>query len=504
MKRTLITALLILAAGFGTAGMAADKNAPDEQYYPELQNDKDMRQIQTGKDMLSSGVSYGAWITPVIIYQETPQVSQLSMLSPVIIFKNDTLTTSVTTFRLWFKTYLWENSYLYVRGKDTYTAVIDHSGPSKVKDKNILDLDLGFIAMATKRKDVDFTVGRKYFIIGSCLVFDGRGDGAEFNYHSKYIDIKALGVWTGWLVKDDNPYGLSDRDIATGAKRLFAGGTLSTSWFNQTLYAFGIAQFDFGKEYYNRDYKHLFALASPPLDAGYSYYARRSRYESQYYGTGIQGIIISGLDYSGEFIVEQGRSYLTNYSVKKDIVAYAGQFKLSYYFDVLLKPVIMAQYAFGSGDLNRRDYRNPNGNGWGKDRGFLYFGTFVGGYALKPLLANLHMISGSVAFSPFSWSKIYSLNNMTVTAKYMYYLKYRTGSPINYGLDATKPNRDIGQGMDLTLRWLIFSDFSFFLNYGLFVPGKAFGYYYDYLLATWTYSSKSYRHFMMGGFNITF
>jgi hypothetical protein len=489
MKLKLITALVIIAAGFTAAGMAAEKKAGDDQYYPELQNDADMRVVQTDRNMVSSGVMYGAWITPVIIYQEAPQ---------------NTLATSVTTFRLWFKTFLWDNSYLYARGKDVYTAIIHHRGQTKVKNKNVLDLDLGYIAAATRRKDVDVSVGRKYYIVGSGLVINGRGDGAEFNYYSKYINIKALGTWTGWLVKDDNPYGLSDRDISTGAKRLFAGGTLSTSWFNQTLYAFGIAQFDFGKEYYNRQKMYLSALVTPPFDIGYRYYGQRSRYESQYYGVGLNGVIISGFDYSAEFIVEQGKSYLTGYTLKKDIVAYAGQFKLNYYFDVLLKPVLMAHYAFGTGDVNRRDYRNPAGNGWGKDRGFLYFGTFVGGYALKPFLANLHMISGSASFSPLSRMKIYSLNKMTITAKYIYYLKYRTSSPINYGLDATRPNRHIGQGVDLTLRWVIFSDFSFFVNYGLFVPGKAFGYYYDYTLGTFTYSSKSNRHFMMGGFNITF
>ena len=93
---------------------------------------------------------------------------------------------------------------------------------------------------------------------------------------------------------------------------------------------------------------------------------------------------------------------------------------------------------------------------------------------------------------------------MTLIAKYHYYLKYKKFSPINYGLDATRPDRDIGHGVDLSLRWLIFSDFSFFLNYGLFKPGTAFGYYYDYVNKILTYSSRSNRHFVMTGFNISF
>jgi len=500
MKRiSTLFLLMIVAACFGMSALNAKEDDKGGQYYPELQGDNDMRVLESKKNMVSSGFQYGAWITPAFIYQETPQ---------------KTLATSVTTFRVWFKTYLWDNSFLYVRGKDTYTAVLYQKGKPTMKNKNVADLDVGYISMATPSRNLDFSVGRKYFILGSGLVLDGRGDGAEFNFHSKYINIKALGTWTGWLVKDDNPYGLSDRDISTGARRVFAGGRLSWDFFNQTLYAFGLAQIDFGKEKYDKQKQALSNLFG--FNQGLMYYSQKSHYDSQYYGAGLEGVITSGLSYSGEFIMERGKSYLAGniipgyygYNIRKDVLAYAAQLKLNYYINVMLKPVIMAQYAFGSGDMNRDDYRSPDANAGGKDRGFLYFGTFVGGYALRPLLANMHMISGTVAFSPFSWSSIYSLKNMTIMAKYMYYLKHKAMSAINYGLDATRPNRHIGQGVDLTLRWLLFSDFSCFVNYGVFIPGQAYGYhyFYDYYFSTYSYthSSVRYRHFLMGGFNVSF
>jgi hypothetical protein len=488
MKRLPVIAILMVIMALAWSPLRAAKDeAKGDQYYPELQGDEDMRSVESKKNMLSSGVSYGAWITPTFLYEEAPQNSISSM---------------VTTFRVWFKTYLWDDSFLYLRAKDTYTWIIKERGARNPHDKNVVDLDIGYIGMASKKREVDFSVGRKYFILGSGLVFDGRGDGAELNYYSKYINFKALGTWTGWLAKDDNPYGLSDRDISTGAKRVFAGGKVYWEFYNQCLYAIGLAQFDFGKEYYNRKYQ-LTAAAIGSLEY-FKYFSQKSHYDSQYYGAGLEGVIVSGLSYSGEFVMERGRSYLTGYYILKDILAYAGQFKLSYFINVMLKPVIQANYAFGSGDTNRKDYRLPNGNMWGKDRGFLYFGTFVGGYALKPLLANLHMISGSVSFSPFSWSDKSHIKNMTLTVKYIYYLKYKTWSPINYGLDATKPNRYIGQGVDVSLRWLLLSDFSIFCNYGLFLPGKAFGYYYDFVWRTTTYSSGADRHFVMTGCNISF
>ncbi|MBN2161096.1 MAG: alginate export family protein [Spirochaetes bacterium] len=490
MKRitALITLFMIMAA-FAGSGFAAK----DDQYFPELQGDKDMWVIQSPKNMVGSGFQYGAWVTPAIIYQQNP---------------GDTLVTSVNTFRAWFKTYLWDNSFLYVRAKDTYTAVIHHKGSTSVEDSNVLDLDLGHIAMATPRRNVDFTIGRKYFNLGSGLVFNGRGDGAEFNFYSKYLNIQAFSLYTGLLVKDDNPYGLSDRDLATGAKRIFAGGKLSTSWFNQTLYAFGLAQFDFGKEYYNR--KRMITSAIAGDQDFFNYYTQRSRYESQYYGVGLDGVITSGLSYIGEFVMERGESYLSGETpgwyrpTKTKIDAYAVTASLSYFLDVMLKPVFQIEYAHGSGDNNRDNYKIQNGNSWGRDRGFLYFGTYIGGYALKPVLANMHVISGSVSFSPLSWSSFYALKNMTITLKYLYYLKHKSKAYINYGLDATRPERFIGQGVDLALRWRIFEDFAFFLNYGLFLPGDAFGYGINDAYSGYTYSSKSYRHFLMGGFNISF
>jgi len=369
--------------------------------------------------------------------------------------------------------------------------------------------------MATPRKEFTASIGRKYFLIGNGMVMNGRGDGVELGVNTKYINIKALGAWTGWLAKDDNPYGLSDRDITTGAKRVFAGGTLSTSWFNQTLYAFGLAQFDFGKEQYNYN-NFLFFLAGGNAD-GAQYYNTRTRYESQYYGAGLEGVITSGLTYSGEFIAETGKSYtydplMSNIRSKKDIMAFAGMAKIEYYLNVLLKPVFTAEYAFGSGDPNRDDYRLPTGNRFGKDSGFIYFGTFVGGYGLKPSLGNLHVISASAAVSPLSWSKIYSVKNMTLIARYLYYMKHRAEAAINNGLDATKFEREVGHGLDASLRWQIFSDFSFFTNYGLFIPGDAFGYSikWQYTLSpasitpSPSFSSRAYRHFVMAGFNISF
>jgi hypothetical protein len=115
---------------------------------------------------------------------------------------------------------------------------------------------------------------------------DGE-DGGEISIYTSFLSITLLGLYTGLLLKDNNPYGLSDRDIADGAKRTFAGATVSADFWNQKLYIFGLAQIDNGKE-----------------DE-----TSTSKYNSQYYGIGIEGVL-KDLSYFAEFIAQQGKSYI--------------------------------------------------------------------------------------------------------------------------------------------------------------------------------------------------
>lgn len=508
MKRIILSiAIISVAASLTIPGVQAkDAASTGNQFYPELQGDADMQGSTTRKIMTKSGVQYGAWITPAIIYQETP---------------NNLVASTAITSRIWMKSYLWENSYIYLRGKDTYQVVMHQTRHHLLKDSNVIDLDVGFIDISNNTKNINFSIGRKYFIVGSGLVFSGRGDGAEFNFYSPYINIKAFGTYTGLMLKDDNPYGLSDKDIASGSRRVFAGGSLWWEFYNQKLSLFGMAQIDFGREHFNDTRRFMAYLGG--YDGGFRFYSQRTHYNSQYWGAGLEGNIIANLSYQGEFIFETGRSpqggmnmptstgqlnpftsQLGGANVLTNIRAFAGTFKLSYFFKVILKPALVANYAFGSGDSNRNDYRSPTSNMYGQDQGFLYFGTFVGGYGLRPLLSNMHVISGGLAFSPFSWVNNFSVKTITIIANYFYYLKNKNAATINYGSDATRPKRHIGQGVDLAFRWLIVSDLSFFANYGIFIPGRAFGFGYDYRISNITYSSKAYRHFIMGGFNINF
>ncbi len=444
--RLALMALLVLF--FATGAVFAQRAAPSigEDLSYDLNTDPQMRPVSTAWRPFT--LSYGGWITPVIIDERRGSDSAL--------------TTSVTTLRLWMQSTLWKNSLIYVRGKDVYLTGLMEKNRTKPDSENTIDLDLAFIQMATPSGALRFAAGRKYFILGTGLAFNGRGDGAELNVFSRFVDVKAFGVYTGLLNKDQNPYGLSGKDFTDGAKRVFAGGTIERGFVNQTFYLLALMQMDRQEE-----------------EAG-----TKSRYDSQYYGAGLKGLLVDGMDYYAEFIYQMGESYI-RYSTtgeKDTVTAMAGMFGLNYYFDAAYNPALMFQYAYGSGDDDVTDT---------DDTSFTYFGTYVGGFALRPTLRNIHIARLGFSFVPFYASDKMWLKRLNVIARYSYYMKDKPEATASVG-EGPLEERFLGHGADLSLRWAIYSDLAFFVNYGLFLPGDAYP------------SSAGTRNFVMGGFNLVF
>jgi hypothetical protein len=453
----LLSFIILLTAG---ADALAKKGEPDtdDTFFPYMQDDKDMKIATPESSIKTKGIQIGGWITPVIIDQREG---------------SNTLTSSVNILKLYLKTYLWKQSYFYIRGKDAFTRYLTQEGDTYGgldQPDNHYDLDLAYISMMTPNRVFNLSLGRKFYLLGTGLLLNGRGDGGEVNFHSRYLGIQLLGLYTGLLKEEDNPYQLDSDELTEDGKRVFAGGKVDLYLFNQTLYFLGLVQMDKGDE-----------DPATPIN-----------YNSQYYGVGIKGSLLEGLTYHGEFIYEMGESYLYNSNQKEDIKAFAGIFNLYYFFRAPVNPVLIVQYAYGSGDSDRLDHRTTDSNTSGEDNGFLSFGTYVGGYALRPPLSNLHVVRGGFSVSPFSGSGNNVLRRMAFIAKYSLYRKDKAEAPIGSG-EAVENSSNVGQGIDASLRWRIFHDLSFFLNYAVFLPGDAY--------ASTEDDNKS---FMMAGLNISF
>ena len=446
LRKKVITIISVLAVvlSASSALFAQEAGGSRDSYYPDFGSDADMELSVEGNSFSTRGVQYGGWVTPAMMYSSEQE-----------------LTLSATVLKLWARAYLWNNAYIYVRAKDILSVPVDNDA---YDTENILDLDVAFLDMSFMNERVRVTLGRKYFIVGSGLVLNDRGDGGELDIFSSYVNFKAFASYTGLLIKDYNPYNLSSADISDGSERLFAGGVLSSNYYNHQIYLFGMAQVDLSGD-------------------------ENDNYDSQYYGAGFRGVLGSA-GYHGEFVYETGESY-TSAGEKADIKAMAVTAGFDYMLDLATSPVLMLQYAYGSGDGDRSDTVSSAGNVSGNDENFISFGTFLAGYGLNPSIGNLHVLRAGFSLQPTSMLDSLILKRTTLVAKYSYYMKDNSAAPIKAG-EASLDDSFVGQGLDLSLRWKIFSDMSFFVSYGLFIPGSA----YD--------SSESNRHFTMAGLNISF
>lgn len=428
---------------------------PEDEFTPDFQKDEDMKIIKSSREPFS--FSYGGWIMP-IVYDEREGSTEL--------------TTIQSTAKLWLNISLWEGSFLHIRGKNVNLRKLKENNRD-IDNSNIADLDLGYIGFTFADKSINISLGRKFFILGTGLTFNGRGDGGEIDIYTSYINLQAFGLYTGLLHKDSNPYGLSSKDITDGSKRIFAGGKIEIPFLNQAIYGIGLAQIDKGDE--------------DAEAAGIS-----KQYQSQYYGGGITGILFRSLEYYGEYVYQTGKSYLSGTNDKADIKASAVNSGINLYIDIPFKPVLIAQYAYGSGDTDRESNASPTGNVEGSDTAFTSFGTYVGGNALRPLLSNIHIARGGLVLSPFYFTKMRTLNRMNLIGKYSYYRKDKKDGIYSYSESTSTNAKEIGHGIDASLRWKIFYDLSIFGSYSVFIPGDAYS------------SDTDNRTFITGGLNLIF
>lgn len=458
MKKTIFYSLCIsaLVLLFSSGNLSA-QGSSDESLNRYI-TDADMKVLSEKQRPFS--LRYGAWLTPLYL-DEIEGSSRLAMTQ--------------TTIRAWLDAGLWQNISCYLRVMDKYQGVfvknnLGDTGESIDDSKNTFDLELGFFRYSTDNNIFKIEAGRRYFSVGTGLVMNGRGDGGEMNLYTPVADISVLFAYTGFLNKNENPYNLSERDTADGAKRIFTGGLLEKRFGNQTLYFFSIIEIDFADD-------------DPSV---------KTRYDAEYYSMGLRGYLGGYANYYSEFVYETGTSYKLNSSEERNINAIALNCGLDIYLTLPTLPVLSLQYAFGSGDKDRGSYTSPNANTNSDDNGFMYFGTFHGGYGLRPVLANLHVFRAGFSLAPFWNSATPALKRITFIGKYSYYLKYYSAGVINSG-EAPLDDRDVGHGIDVALRWGAFYDLAFFVNYGLFLPGSA----YDS-------DNNNPRNFIMAGANMVF
>jgi hypothetical protein len=196
-------------------------------------------------------------------------------------------------------------------------------------------------------------------------------------------------------------------------------------------------------------------------------------YNANYFGLGARGTIIGGLGYSAELVYEFGESTAAVSTQMESISAFAALVTVDYQVQGPMEPTLLLQYMYGSGDSDRQSTTDSlAGNQAGTDdNGFLSFGFVQTGYSLFPRVSNIHILRFGGTIRPLE--SVDWLHKMQVGVFGYWYRKAESQCPISDSR-AFLNDADVGKEIDLTLRWRIYSDLGFSVNYGCFFPGEAY------------------------------
>jgi hypothetical protein len=196
-------------------------------------------------------------------------------------------------------------------------------------------------------------------------------------------------------------------------------------------------------------------------------------YDANYIGVGGRGTIVDGWGYSAEAIFEFGRTAAAGSTETDPIAAFAFLLTTDYQFQGPMEPVVRLQYMFGSGDDDRVSPSDmAAGNEAGTtDTSFLPFGFIQTGYSLFPRVSNIHILRLGGSIRPFATTELFHKFEVGL---YGYLYRKAVASELISDSRAFLDSTDVGQEIDVFLRWRILSDLGVSLNYGCFFPGKAY------------------------------
>ena len=346
--------------------------------------------------------------------------------------------------------------------------------PSSIKQTNVVG-SLEILTAETKFGAHLVTVGRGFYTIEQGILFANFADGAAYNGKFWFGQIRGFAAFSGdygtavcslnvtGCNGDPGPFVNTpnlapDSGIQNSGRRLFFAAEYYTpEYWGGQLFAYTLISRDLIKE-----------------DSAMAKYA----YHPWYGGIGARGYVLnSAYRYRADFIYQGGSTYnqvLNGVSEQTNIQAMAALANFSYSLPVLktIDPQLTADFAIGTGDTDSTRVTNGSqSNTSGNYTAFQNFGSFSGGLALKPRLANLQVYRLGTYFRPFK--KYYGWRNLSVQLKYSYYRKSVATGGISDSA-ATEAASDIGHAGDLAFVFNPMADLQFFWGFGVFKPGSAY------------------------------
>jgi len=320
-----------------------------------------------------------------------------------------------------------------------------------------------------------FTAGRSFYMIEQGLLFANFADGFGYNGRFPFGQLRGFATYSA-------DYGTSACALNVTGCNGDAGPFVNTPNLlpDSGIQNSGRRVF-FAAEYFTPEYMGsqatAYALYSRDMiseDASRTKYA----YHPWYGGLGLKGYIVnSNLRYRADVIYQGGSTYnlvQNGVSAPATISALAALANVTYNLPVLREydSQLTAEVAAGSGDADSSRMTNASqSNTDGSYTAFHNFGSFSGGLALKPRLANMQIVRLGTYFRPLKPN--FTLRNLAVQLKYSYYRKSVATGGISDPA-ATEVSNDVGHAGDLAVTFNPMADLQFFWGFGVFKPGSAY------------------------------
>lgn len=346
---------------------------------------------------------------------------------------------------------------LYLRGRERYEAWARGDSPVGEQREEDFDLDVGFYQLDLSRRTESgaaeplgyLRLGRSYHKLGSGLTFNGLLDGAMAGWTLGPVRVTGL---YGKTITDTDDLDQS-RPNPAESRRWFAMATLEVPLGSDWVpYFLGVTERDRNRE--------------SPHDPVQDY-----EWDAEYWGMGIRGVPAEGMTVLLEYVVNRGERFADLATVvPEDIDAWAAVLEGVWFIgDSRLEAALYVS----SGDRDRLFAANTHlGNTQGTDdTAFVAFGFIPAGLVLNPLLTNIKVHKIGAFTRLIRPGGLFDAEDLEMGLEVFWFSKEDAGAVSDPFMDLSE--RKIGWEADLTADYALFSDLSFTVRGGYFLPSEA-------------------------------
>lgn len=312
-------------------------------------------------------------------------------------------------------------------------------------------------------------LGRALFSMHSSMIFSGYLDGIELSINSSFLDFKSFIGYSGLqgiFHPHFNPYAITEFDRGfveqtdltnlimvvqlngQQSRRLFINTDFDFHFFGQHIVPYLLLQFD------------LSGIEVP----GFS--NDQFAVNTFHIGLDTRGRIAPNFYYKFEIVGAFGTNQDMSTLASLPVVSMALITNLRYTIPKANKVTFVLEYAMGTGTpLDETGFWDDDQTDKDQINKFYYFGKYNGGFALQPVLSNLHILSFQFLIHPHEAFQMY--------ASYFQTIKMYPESPIS-DVKADKNEYIVGGEIDFGMNILISQVFSLNFDTGLFIPMSAY------------------------------